>query len=254
MLKKIVSIITIVSFLFVLIACDGEKSTSSAPSAPGKTETESSIENEKPFQETQNTEEDVSFGAPDMPEDGLNASTGGFRWVLKSTGYTLNNPDNKEFHNIGYSYEGESDGFIRFIRTGGYYADDKHHAVCKGTYECETAPEIIPSGGTVQMDMKLTIEDYSFAASGDTLSSVHFGTLSLRGSNGTKFVNESNEDSLHVGTAAGIPYTSGNTHKEGTFTYTMPKTEDTGNTVGAEYSIEFSCEAGTYIWTYEIQQ
>ena len=106
----------------------------------------------------------------------------------------------------------------------------------------------------MQMDMKLTIEDYSFANSEDTLNSVHFGTLSLRGSNGTKFVNESNEDSLHVGTATGIPYTSGNTYKEGTFTYTMPKTADIGNTVGAKYSIEFSCEAGTYIWTYEIQK
>ena len=63
------------------------------------------------------------------------------------------------------------------------------------------------------------------------------------------FTNADEETDLHIGTAAGAPYTDGNTLKEGVYS-------DTFGEISSEKSIMeivFHCDAGTDTWTYESQ-
>ena len=169
----------------------------------------------------------------------------GLCWVRTTSNCDVEEPghDGKET----YAYEGVVDGMARYTRSGGY-SDDSKWGVCDGTYECQVPPSVIYPGETVSLDMKMTIENYSWkGGSKSDINSVHVGTLFVC-LNGVNFEDADGNKELKIGTVAGGPYTSGDEIREGVFSIQMPES----TTEGATADIRFTCQSGTIVWTYEL--
>ena len=168
-------------------------------------------------------------------------------WVLTDSSYEVTDYNNDEYNRFSFNYYGIVDGMVRFERSGGYYNGDKQMS-CDGIYECEVAPETIPSEGNVSLKMNIIIDNYVWKNNAG-INSVHIGTLSLRAFDYHDFKNDNGENNLHIGTAAGDPYTDGNIIKADDFSFTFPEILSDKSTM----KIVFRCEAGTYTWNYESQ-
>ena len=169
----------------------------------------------------------------------------GLCWVLTGTDYEVEEAGHggKET----YAFEGATDFLVAFTRSGGY-SDDSKWGVCNGVYECQIPPAAIYPGEAVSLTMRIRITDYSWKGSSTEINSVHIGSLFVE-LNGTSFENADGERDLHIGTAAGGPYTDCDTVREGVYSIRMPENQAEGDTA----AITFHCQSGTYTWIYELR-
>ena len=176
-------------------------------------------------------------------EDQSSAGVSGPRWVLVDTSHTLADDRHNEYYDVTYSFEEDSDGTVRFTRSGGYYQDARNYFRSDDYYECMKPPASLTPGQSITMTLKTTVKNYEHASSNGTKAGVHADTAWVQDSSHFKDVLDDNNTYLVV------PVT-GDTTVTGEFAGTV----STWNVIGSHYEIKFCISnTGTYTWTYELQ-
>ena len=176
-------------------------------------------------------------------EDQSSAGVSGPRWVLVDTSHTLADDRHNEYYDVTYSFEEDSDGTVRFTRSGGYYQDARNYFRSDDYYECMKPPASLTPGQSITMTLKTTVKNYEHASSNGTKAGVHADTAWVQDSSHFKDVLDANNTYLVV------PVT-GDTTVTGEFAGTV----STWNVIGSHYEIKFCISnTGTYTWTYELQ-
>ena len=171
------------------------------------------------------------------------ASSSGPRWVLVDTSHTLADDRHNGNYDVTYSFEEDSDGTVRFTRSGGYYQDARNYFRSDDYYECMKPPASLTPGQSITMTLKTTVKNYEHASSNGTKAGVHADTAWVQDSSHFKDVLDDNNTYLVV------PVT-GDTTVKGEFAGTV----STWNVIGSHYEIKFCISnTGTYTWTYELQ-
>ena len=187
--------------------------------------------------------QNISENAGSSEEEQSSAGNSGPRWVLVNTSYDVADDKHYGGTNVAYSFEGDSDGTVRFKRSGGIYKDARNYYRSDVYYECMKPPATLTPGQPITLTMKTTVENYEHASTDGTKPGVHADSAWIQDAAHFKDVKDNNNTYLVV------PVT-GNTYVTGEFTGTA----STRDVTGSNYEIKFCINnTGTYTWTYELQ-
>ncbi|MCR5810516.1 MAG: hypothetical protein K6G34_03790 [Lachnospiraceae bacterium] len=195
--------------------------------------------------ELQNVPENYSIeeAQTSAGEAQTSAAITGPRWVLVNKSHTIANDIHNAYYNIEYSFEGESDGTVRFKRSGGFFQDARNYALCDVYYECIDPPSVLAPGQPINITMKTTVENYEFASTSGSKPGVYSDTAWVQDAAHFKDVRDKNNTYLFL-------TVTGNTSATGEFAGIA----STWNVIGSHYEIKFCISnTGTYTWTYELQ-
>ena len=95
------------------------------------------------------------------------------RWVLVNTSYDVVDDKHYGGTNVAYSFEGDSDGTVRFKRSGGIYKDARNYYRSDVYYECMKPPATLTPGQPITLTLKTTVENYEHASTDGTKPGVH---------------------------------------------------------------------------------
>lgn len=170
------------------------------------------------------------------------------RWVLVDSSAEPAADTNNEYHKWTHTYLGEFDGMVRFQCSGGFYQDAGHYYHCDAYFECEQPPAALKPGQSLTLEMRFWVENYEWAGDSGAVNQIMLGSNWI--TDGGYFLDEQGEKYLQTknNSAGG---TTGNIEKKGYYT----KTVRDSSVIGSKYEIKFaSNSAGTYTWTYELQE
>ena len=189
--------------------------------------------------ELQNVAENVSRDEEEQKPSGAS----GPRWVLVNTSHTVADDKHYGYVDVVYSFEGDSDGTVRFKRSGGYFQDGDNYFSSDIYYECMNPPASLTPGQPITLTMKTTVKNYQHASSTGAKPGVHADTAWVQDAAHFKDVRDENNTYLVVPVPGDI-YVTGE----------FAGTASTWNVIGSHYEIKYCISnIGTYTWTYELQ-
>ena len=171
------------------------------------------------------------------------ADASGPRWILVDTSYTVVEDKHYGYYDVVHSFEGDSDGTVRFKRSGGYFQDGDNYFSSDIYYECMNPPASLTPGQPITLTMKTTVKNYQHASSTGAKPGVHADTAWVQDAAHFKDVRDENNTYLVVPVPGDI-YVTGE----------FAGTASTWNVIGSHYEIKYCISnIGTYTWTYELQ-
>ena len=171
------------------------------------------------------------------------ADASGPRWILVDTSYTVVEDKHYGYYDVVHSFEGDSDGTVRFKRSGGYFQDGDNYFSSDIYYECMNPPASLTPGQPITLTMKTTVKNYQHASSTGAKPGVHADTAWVQDAAHFKDVRDENNTYLVVPVPGDI-YVTGE----------FAGTASTWNVIGSHYEIKYCISnTGTYTWTYELQ-
>ena len=185
----------------------------------------------------------AASGNNDPSENTGSSGASSLRWVLVNTSHTVAEDKHYGYVDVVYSFEGDSDGTVRFKRSGGYFQDGDNYFSSDIYYECMNPPASLTPGQPITLTMKTTVKNYQHASSTGAKPGVHADTAWVQDAAHFKDVRDENNTYLVVPVPGDI-YVTGE----------FAGTASTWNVIGSHYEIKYCISnIGTYTWTYELQ-